>query len=198
MMTFWDERFDTDQFVYGKEPNRFFANALEKIKPGRLLMPGEGEGRNSVYAARLGWQVDAFDQSSVGASKATAFMKAESVNINYQVCGLEDYKFEREAYDVVGLVFFHAHPHMRKFLHGEVSKTLKPGGKVILEAFHTSQLGNTTGGPPSLQMLFDRDTLLEDFASLQVELLEEKEIILEEGPFHQGRANIIRFIGTKN
>jgi 2-polyprenyl-3-methyl-5-hydroxy-6-metoxy-1,4-benzoquinol methylase len=198
MRSFWDERFDTDKFVYGKQPNQFFASSIKELKPGRVLMPGEGEGRNSVYAASLGWQVDAFDQSQVAVDKARSFMQAEGVNVNYLACGLEDFNFEKEAYDAVGLVFFHAHPEMRRLLHSRVEETLKPGGVVIMEAFHTSQLGNSTGGPQSLSMLFNENTLREDFPSLQVDLLEELTVVLDEGPFHQGQANIIRFIGTKN
>jgi hypothetical protein len=44
-------------------------------------------------------------------------------------------------------------------------------------------------------MLFDRETLLDDFAGLQTALIEESCLTLNEGPFHQGKAHIIRFVG---
>ncbi len=68
---------------------------------------------------------------------------------------------------------------------------------VILEAFHTSQLGMGTGGPPSLEMLFDKEIIQKDFNGLETLLMEELTVFLDEGPFHQGEANVIRFMGNK-
>ena len=159
MNTFWDERYDTDEYVYGKEPNKFFASEIDKLIPGKILLPGEGEGRNAVYAASMGWSVDAFDQSRVGSEKALLLAKEYGVNINYKVCGIEEFPFTGDYYDAVGLSFFHAPPRLRKMLHQQVLNALKRGGIVILEAFHTSQLGNDTGGPQSPEMFFDKETL---------------------------------------
>ena len=197
MESFWDTRYNSDTFVYGKDPNVFFASALEKLDPGRILLPGEGEGRNAVYAALMGWEVDAFDQSSVARIKAGFLMKEKGVQINYQVCELSDYNFQKEYYDVIGLVYIHLPPAGRKMLHRQAAEALKPGGRIILEAFHTSQLGNPTGGPRVPDMLFDKNTLLEDFYTLNQEFLEEATESLREGPFHQGSANLIRYIGKK-
>lgn len=83
---FWDQRYAEDGFVYGPHPNLFFCKELGKLKPGRLLLPGEGEGRNAVYAARRGWEVVAFDQSSEGQRKALA-LAAQKV-ASHKVCKL--------------------------------------------------------------------------------------------------------------
>jgi hypothetical protein len=119
------------------------------------------------------------------------------VGLNYKICGVETYHFLQDYYDVVGLTFFHAPPSLRKMLHGQVQHTLKPGGIVILEAFHTSQLGNDTGGPQALEMLFDKETILDDFNGLETFFMDELSISLHEGSFHRGEANIIRFLGKK-
>ncbi|HSL87766.1 MAG TPA: hypothetical protein VK870_00530, partial [Ignavibacteriaceae bacterium] len=79
---FWDERYSAEEYVYGKDPNEFFEEHLSKLNPGRLLLPGEGEGRNAIFAAKLGWQVDANDQSIVAKSKAEKLAHAYGVNIN--------------------------------------------------------------------------------------------------------------------
>lgn len=197
MKSFWDTRYDTDNFVYGREPNGFFASSIKDLSPGKVLLPGEGEGRNAVYAAGLGWEVDAFDQSGVAAEKARYLMEAEGVQVNYRVSELAEYLFKEEHYDLVGLIFFHAIPSVRQLLHSQVMKSLKPGGTLILEAFHTSQLGNATGGPQALEMLYDGNILTTDFSSLKTEILEELTEKLSEGPFHQGEAGLIRYIGIK-
>ena len=48
---FWDKRYNNEDLIYGTEPNKFFKQYIDKIKPGRILLLGEGEGRNAVYAA---------------------------------------------------------------------------------------------------------------------------------------------------
>lgn len=196
MSQFWDERYRTEQYVYGKKPIAFFSQQLEKIDPGRMLLPGEGEGRNAVYAALKGWEVDAFDQSPVGQSKALSMALEQGVEINYKVESLEAFRFLPNHYDAIGLLFFHTDPASRIYLHRKVCESLKPGGTLILEAFHKEQLKNSTGGPKDPDMLFDEKTLSPDFASLDTLLLEKLELLLDEGPFHQGEASLIRFLGT--
>lgn len=197
MNNIWDQRYAADDFVYGKKPNPFFARSLDGLEPGKILLPGEGEGRNAVYAASLGWKVDAFDQSKEGAKKAQQLAAEKGVQISYQVGSLKEYPFEKTTYDAVGLVYFHAPEPLRKLLHKKVAEVLKPGGMLILEAFHTSQLGRNSGGPPSLDLLFTREILMADFGSLDISLLEEAEEDLNEGPYHRGSAKIIRLKGRK-
>jgi SAM-dependent methyltransferase len=197
MKSMWDSRYESEEYVYGKEANSFFASELEKINPGKILLPGEGEGRNAVFAASLGWEVIAYDQSEEGKNKALRFAKERGVRIDYRVQSLEDYKVTPSSFDAVGLCFFHAAPPLRKLLHHQVQEALKPGGKLILEAFHTSQINNNTGGPQAVDMLFDKSLLETDFSSLELVYLEEKSVLLNEGPFHQGEASIIRLLGKK-
>lgn len=197
MATFWDSRYNTENFVYGKKPNVFFATRLGEIRPGTLLLPGEGEGRNAVHAALKGWKVDAFDQSRVAAEKALAFAAEEKVHLDYQVVGIEEFSFRSGYYQATALIFFHANPAERVLLHRQVTKSLKPGGVLIFEGFHTSQLGNATGGPGSRELLFDEKTIRSDFTGLEIRQLEQLSLHLEEGIFHQGEAEIIRFVGIK-
>ncbi|MEL0011261.1 MAG: hypothetical protein VW868_06830 [Bacteroidota bacterium] len=69
MKEFWNQRYSEQGYAYGTEPNEFFKEALLSYKEelhlgsSRLLMPAEGEGRNAVYAAELGFKVTAFDVS---------------------------------------------------------------------------------------------------------------------------------------
>lgn len=197
MNNMWDSRYSTEEYVYGRDPNVFFARSLGPLKPGKLLLPGEGEGRNAVYAASLGWVVDAFDQSKVGAEKAKGLASEMGVDISYNVCDIQGFPFKEGNNDAVGLVYFHAPRPLRKELHRKVVESLKPGGRVILEAFHTSQLGRESGGPQNLDLLYNSEILEEDFEGMQIDILEEIEVDLNEGLFHGGPAKVVRFLGTK-
>lgn len=80
---FWNEMYGTEEFRYGTTPNEFFKEKLDKMKPGSVLLPAEGEGRNAVYAATQGWDVTAFDISAQGKEKAVQLAKQHNVSINY-------------------------------------------------------------------------------------------------------------------
>jgi SAM-dependent methyltransferase len=197
MKNLWDTRYATDEFVYGKEPNTYFASQLALLAPGTLLLPGEGEGRNAVHAASAGWKVEAFDQSRVAAEKALAYAAEKGLLMEYRVSGIEEFAFQADTYDAAGLIYVHAPPPLRKLLHSKVLESLKPGGRVILEAFHVSQLGNNTGGPGIPELLFTEEIIRSDFAGLEPISLEQERVILEEGAFHRGEAEVIRFVGRK-
>jgi hypothetical protein len=197
MKNFWDTRYAGEEFVYGKEPNVFFALQLALLDPGTLLLPGEGEGRNAVHAALAGWKVEAFDQSKVAAEKALSYASDMGVHLDYRVSGIEESSMLPEAYDAVGLIYVHAPPPLRKRLHSRVVQSLKPGGTVILEAFHVSQLGNDTGGPKIPDLLFTEEIIRTDFSGLEINKLEQVCVHLDEGAFHQGEAEIIQFLGRK-
>ncbi|MEZ5070017.1 MAG: class I SAM-dependent methyltransferase [Bacteroidales bacterium] len=197
MTSFWDLRYESEEFVYGKGPNLFFRNELQKLKPGRLLLPGEGEGRNAVHAARQGWQVQAFDQSEVAARKALQFAASEGVRIDYAVSPLESFPFEEESADAVGLTYVHVTPEQRRYLHDKVAGALKPGGRLILEAFDRKQIDRESGGPRAVDMLFDTEELRKDFGQLDILSLEICDEQLQEGRGHRGEAVVIRLLAEK-
>jgi SAM-dependent methyltransferase len=200
MKEFWNERFGREEFIYGKEPNSFFKTEMEKLdKKGKALFPMEGEGRNACFAAERGWEVDAFDFSEAGKKKAEELSQLKRVSISYKINKVEDYHFIEGKYDLIVLIYAHLNPELRKYLHTSVIKSLKPGGKLILESFHPKQLKEnyTSGGPKSLDMLYDCKTMEHDFKELSKVTCEEIEIDLKEGQFHLGKAYVTRCIGVK-
>ena len=193
MREFWNERYSTDTFVYGTKPNHFFKQKLDAIDyTGDLLLPLEGEGRNAVYAASKGWNVDAFDFSEEAKRKAINFARQQGLRISYDVLDASDYFPPTAYYDVVGIVFAHFPPDVRINFHRKLIKGLKPGGHIILEVFHKDQIGNNTGGPPNIDLLYSTDDLQSDFNELDMLYFEHLTVQLDEGPFHKGQAEVIR------
>ncbi len=196
-MNKWDERFSGREFFYGQRPNLFFAeflsNATEK---GHLLLPAEGEGRNAVYAAKTGWQVDAFDSSAVAKDKALAFAKQENVHIDYELLDIASFVSRREKYDLIALIFVHLPEGMRRRFHRQIFDSIRPGGKLVVEAFAKEQIHNRSGGPPDVQLLYSLDILKEDFAGMKTIRLCRQHEFLDEGR-HRGPADLVRLIAVK-
>lgn len=191
---FWNEMYRSDEYRYGISPNVFFKQELDKFKPGKILLPAEGEGRNAVYAASQGWEVVAFDISEKGKEKALSLATEKQASIHYEISGVLEFQSDVK-FDVIGLSYAHFPSAIRKESHEHLMQFLKPNGIVIFEAFSKAQFRKPSGGPKNLDMLFSIKELKEEFTSLKFNLLKEKTIVLNQGIGHQGKAEVIQFLG---
>ncbi len=202
MKEFWNERYSSEDFVYGEQPNDFLKEQLKTLSVGSILFPAEGEGRNAVYAAARGWTVSAFDQSSEAKKKAMRLAAQHNVTLSYEVGTPETLTYAPEQFDVLALIYAHFPADKKSAYHQTLSTYLRPGGTVIFEAFSKGhpdyQRRNPgVGGPKDLAMLFSTDELAADFAGFEVLQLAEQEVELQEGAFHQGTGSVIRLVGRK-
>ncbi|SDL35744.1 class I SAM-dependent methyltransferase [Kriegella aquimaris] len=193
---FWNGRYKSASYIYGTEPNEFFRKQLEKLKVGSILLPAEGEGRNAVYAAGQGWSVTAFDRSTIGREKALRLALNKKVSLTYEVADVMEFQ-TTQRFDVLGLMYAHFPKQIRKQAYQNLLGFLKPEAKVIFEAFAKEQLENSSGGPKNLDMLFSIEEIRNEFSGLKFEFLEQQTIKLDEGEHHQGKAEVIRFVGIK-
>ena len=202
MKAFWDQRYSQESYAYGETPNEYFKQTIDGLTPGKILMPADGEGRNGVYAAALGWQVDAFDISTEGKRKAEALAGKQNVKINYLVADCHTMPYAKDTFDAIGLIYAHLPADMMSACHRQLMEYLKPGGVVIFEGYSKKHIAYqhtnpSAGGPREVAMLFDIQQIRADFSNLDFSYLNEEEIDLKEGEFHAGKAMVIRFFGKK-
>ncbi len=203
MKEFWNNRYQNKEYAYGESPNLYFQAQLSGLTPGKILLPAEGEGRNAVFAASKGWEVTAFDISEAGKEKAEQLALKNGVQIKYLTGDAEDLEFEEGSFDVIALIFAHFPEPNRKRIHQQLSKYLKPGGHIIIEAFSKKHLAHNlinekAGGPKDESMLYTADMIRSDFPGCQILELTETDTVLQEGNYHQGQASVVRFLGKKN
>ncbi|WP_289055885.1 class I SAM-dependent methyltransferase [Carboxylicivirga marina] len=202
MKEFWDERYSQAEFAYGEEPNIFVKERLPDFQPGKVLFPAEGEGRNSVYAAELGWEVAAFDFSSKGKERADKLAASKGVSIDYQVKGILEESYEAESFDVICLTYVHFPPEIKDEMHPRLDRYLKPGGHIILEAFskehrELNKVNPDLGGPPDASMMYSKEEIKHAFGNYEIVELSIEMRHLNEGFGHVGEGSVIRFIGRK-
>lgn len=196
----WNDIFDKPEYIFGIEPNDYLVEKKEYLSPGQnVLMVADGEGRNSVWAAGLGLDVDAFDLSEKAVEKAKKLAEEKGVSVNYFVSGVDDWNWEKEKYDIVVVIFVQfATPNMRTRLFANCIKTLKKGGLLILQGYAPRQLDYKTGGPPILEHLYTEEMLRDYFASLEILELTDYDAFLSEGPRHTGISGLIGMVARKN
>lgn len=195
----WNARFAKDGYVFGTEPNEWLRRNAAIWKQGsRILSVADGEGRNSVWLAKQGHQVDAFDISEVGVAKAKRLAVDNNARVNFTVAGCDDFAWPQGHYDGVATIFVQfADPELRARLFGNMVRSLKPGGSLILLGYTPKQLEYRTGGPSVLSHLYTPDLLREAFGALDIQVMDEYETELTEGDGHKGRSAVIGLVGVR-
>jgi len=203
----WNRRFAGDTFLFGTEPNAWLREHAGLLAPGsRVLCVADGEGRNSVFLAKLGHRVEAFDIAPNAVAKAQAFAAREGVQVGYTLADCDSYAWptwtERApegAFDAVVAIFVQfADPALRQRLFANMVRALKPGGLLLLHGYTPRQLEYRTGGPPILEHLYSEAMLREAFAgSAEIIELNEYEAEIHEGSGHSGRSALVGMVARR-
>lgn len=195
----WDERYAEPGFAYGTVANDFLRSVIrETTATGKnALCLAEGEGRNGVYLARLGYQVDAIDSSAVGLAKAQQLANQHNVNIQTHCLDLAQLNITPQSCDLIVSIFAHTPKEVRLQLHAQIPEALKPGGLFILEAYRTEQLSIGTGGPKNPDMLVTLEELKTSCKDLNILLLQNAMRDIQEGKYHTGIGAVVQLIAQK-
>ena len=193
----WDERYSEPGFAYGTAPNEFLVSVADRIPQGKILSLAEGEGRNAVYLASLGYEVTGVDGSEVGLRKAAELAIERGVAITTIQADLSTFEIGAEQWDGIIACYCHVPSALRISLHQAAVRGLKAGGVFVLEAFSKEQLAYNTGGPQSPDMLMSLDDLKRELAGLEFVHAVQVERHVREGSRHTGLASVVQVLARK-
>lgn len=198
---FWSDRYRAagEDFLFGTAPNRFLASQAALLTRGEhALSIADGEGRNAVWLARQGLQVTATELSPVALDKAARLAAAEGVSVAFIRADALNWAYPEATFDlVVGIFIQFASPAERDALFADMKRTLRPGGRVVLQGYTPKQLDYRTGGPSAVENLYTPELLRESFADFDIEQLTEYEDVLDEGLAHRGQSALIGLVARK-
>lgn len=197
-MNFWDQRFGTEDYLYGTAPNDFLRAEAHRIRPGgEVLCIGEGEGRNAVFLAERGFRVTAFDQSPVGLDKARRLAAERGVSIGTEVGDLATAELGNARWDAIVSIWCHLPRPLHARVYAQIAVALKTGGITLWEHYHPKQLEYKTGGPQDVAMLYTLDDLRAGFPTFDVEIGREVEREVHEGTGHFGASFVTQYVARK-
>jgi len=196
---FWDERFGDTEYIFGIKPNEFLKSQRSLFgREVKVLAVADGEARNGVWLAECGCDVTSLDISSVAQRKAKSLAQAREVKLDFVLADALSWNFPLEKYDCVVCIFIQfSDPIERMALFSNIDKTLKKGGRLVLQGYGLDQLNYQSGGPGKRENLYSVPLLKDLLRDWEMELIEEYESVLDEGPKHQGMASLISVVARK-
>ncbi|MBS7810369.1 class I SAM-dependent methyltransferase [Roseococcus pinisoli] len=191
----WDERYAGGGFQFGDAPNEYLLAQARRLRPGlSALAIGDGEGRNGVWLAGQGLEVTSLDWSPVGLEKAQALAKARGLRLQTVVADAASWDWPEARFDLIAWIYLHLPPADRARATAGAHQALKPGGLLVLECFSPAQQGRRSGGPKLPELLWDRGIVERGFEGWEILELTEGAVRLDEGPRHQGLAEVVRAV----
>jgi SAM-dependent methyltransferase len=188
----WDERFRGEKPVYGTQPNLYLERHAPRLKSGsKVLVPGDGYGRNGHWLARQGFAVHTVDLSPVGVERSRKVAEAAGLAMTIEQADLAEWKWPVSEFDGVAAIFLHLPRELSKKINPAMLRALRPGGILIFEAFTPEQIKFQTGGPKDPDLLYTANLLRHDFAGAEVLDLEEIELHMDEGVKHSGMSAVV-------
>ena len=160
---FWDKKYETEAYIFGKEPVGFLRDHIDLLPRGKALDVAMGEGRNAVFLAKNGFNVDGCDISEIAVKKALDLAKENNVKIHTFVADLETYKLPQNTYDVIACFYY-----LQRDLVPQMKEALKPGGMIIYETYTIENRERGFEGPKNKDYLLKPNELLDLFKDFKI------------------------------
>ena len=160
---FWDKKYETETYIFGKEPVEFLREHIDILPRGRVLDIAMGEGRNAAFLAKNGFEVDGCDISETAIKKALELADENRVKIHAFVADLESYKLPQNTYDVIMCFYY-----LQRDLISQMKGALKPGGMIIYETYTIENWERKFEGPKNKDYLLKPNELLNFFRDFKI------------------------------
>jgi SAM-dependent methyltransferase len=181
----WDERYREKELVWSAEPNQFVEQEAAGLPPGRALDLAAGEGRNAIWLARRGWDVEAVEFSPVAIDKGRDLAAHAEVEVTWTLADLTDAPELQQA-DLVLLAYLHLPQPAADEALRHAASLVRPGGTLLVVAHARRNLTEGYGGPEDPAILSEPDEVVAGLAGtgLEVEHAGEvtRTVVTDEGP----------------
>jgi len=182
----WNQILTSSKPAFNVKPNAFLVRVTNGLPTGTALDVGMGQGRNAIYLAQQGWKVTGFDPAEQAVAAAVAQARQLGLQLTTSTVGEEEFDFGKDRWDLILLSYVSLRAIVPK-----ITESLKPGGRVVIEAFHRDSLKN---GPIGGGVVFDTNELLKLFERFRIIQYEDTE---DASDFGSGKNRVVRLVAQK-
>ncbi|MDF7813195.1 class I SAM-dependent methyltransferase [Hymenobacter sp. YC55] len=173
---------------FSTNPNKLLAETIRGLRPGKALDVGMGQGRNTLFLARQGWDAYGVDIADEAVNLAQDNARKANLRITTFIQDDSEFDFGSNRWDLVAFIYAGGRHHVDK-----VYQSLKPGGLVVIEGFHRDATKQRKIGE---NVVFDTDELkkLYTAAGFTIVRYEEKVGV---GDFGLQQMRLVKLVAQK-
>lgn len=187
----WDERYRTAELVWRAEPNRWVAEEVAGLPPGRAIDLACGEGRNAVWLAEQGWDATGVDFSAVGLDKGRRMAAERGVQVTWVEADVRTWEAPSPA-DLVIVCYLQLPAGARRAALGHAAAALAPGGTLLVVGHDRSNLEHGVGGPQDPAVLYTPEDVVDDLQASGVTVVVQRaEVVRRPVDTASGRADAL-------
>ena len=165
----WNRRYEGIELVWTATPNRFLAQEVAGLAPGRVLDLACGEGRHAVWLAEQGWQAHGVDFSEVAIEKARRLAEARALDAKFEVADLTEWDPVGQ-WDLVLVFYLQLPVDERRIVLRTAAAAVAPGGTLLVVGHDSRNLEHGYGGPKYPDVLFTPEDVTADISGSGLEL----------------------------
>jgi len=164
----WDQRYSGPDLVWGAGPNRFVAEEVTALPPGRAIDLGTGEGRNAIWLAERGWEVTAVDFSAAGLARAARLAAERTVTVDWVQADLLAWQPEPGGYDLVLIAYLHLPSAGLARVFRAAAAAVAPGGTLLVVGHDRDNIARGHGGPQDPDRLYTPAEIIAELGGLGI------------------------------
>jgi SAM-dependent methyltransferase len=163
----WERRYAERDYKARTHPTLLLVEWLARLPRGRALDLASGTGRNALYLAAEGYQVDAMDIAEAALERGRCDAAERGLEVNWMAVDLDDAALPAHRYDLIVIARY-----LNRGLTDGIMAALADGGHLLYEQhFHTEQ---PVDGPTSRGFRLEPNELLRLFAPLRTRFYREE------------------------
>jgi len=186
----WNQRYSNTDLSGHQEHSSILEEQIKHLTPGKALDLAAGEGRNSLYLARAGWQVTAVDFSDVAVKNGRVLAKKQEVSIDWNIADLTAYSPEPETCDLVCLFYLHMPRETFRRVLTKAAGALRPGGTLLVAGHDLSNLTEGFGGPQNPEVLYTPEDITGMLDSMEIEYAQKEKHFSDHGSSERGKPQV--------
>jgi len=169
----WDQRYSGPDLVWSAGPNRFVADEVTALPPGRAIDLGTGEGRNAIWLAERGWRVTAVDFSAAGLAQAARLAAKRTVTVDWVQADLLAWQPAPGSYDLALIAYLHLPSADLARVFRAAAAAVAPGGTLLVVGHDRDNIARGHGGPQDPDRLYTPTEVTAELGGLGIRRAEQ-------------------------